>query len=51
MKHRTKQRIVGLLFALLGVASIFIEYDGTVALFAVPIGIAVAFTKQDVLSI
>ena len=49
-RYFIKQRISGLFIVAIGIASIFIEYDITFSMFAVPIGLYVIFTKQNVIS-
>lgn len=50
-KYRITQSALGIILALLGVGSIFIDYDITAAAFLVPLGLYVAFTKEHVLDI
>ena len=45
-----KQKLIGLGFIILGLLTILIEWDITVALFMVPIGLAVMLTKDMVIT-
>lgn len=42
------QKLIGLVLALLGVLSIYPTHDITFAVFAVPLGLYVMFTKKNV---
>lgn len=44
-----RQKIIGALMTLLGIATIFIEWDGTMALLLVPWGIWMIFSKEHLI--
>jgi uncharacterized membrane protein len=50
-KYRIIQSTLGIVLALLGVGSVFIDYDITAAVFFIPLGLYVAFTKERVLDV
>lgn len=45
---KIKQKIIGVILAILGILSVLPEHDGTAALLLVPLGVYIFFTHKEV---